>query len=476
MNKGVISLFLVAVMIAAIVSGCGAAAPANAPAAEAPAATEEPAAAAPVATEEPAAEAPAATEEPAAEAPAATEEAAAEAAAAPAGEPVTLEFIQWWEPELPAGEFRALMDEFEAQNPGIKVELISGPYASTKEQVVAGAAAGTMSDVVGLDGAWVSDFVKQGSIANLTDLMSQAGYDDSELASQIQLNGSTYMIPVVNFVYPVFVNLDLMEKAGIANPPASRTEFADAATKLTDAENNVYGWVLPLSMEQPNGIQNDVMSWVWASGGSMMKDGQPDLTNEDVRSAMEYIKGLYDAGVIAPGSFSMKEQDKVEEFTNGRVGMMVDSLAHINLIRERNPDLNFAITALPAKDDYTGKRGLPYASWGIGISATSEHQAEAWKLVQFLMSAETNSKLSSIANAFPGNVNSTPDFVQTDELFGAAFEVFQAGYLANEFVGLPVAEELMRLFDEQFQLYLDGSQSLDDALNNAQAAWMENFQ
>jgi multiple sugar transport system substrate-binding protein len=368
------------------------------------------------------------------------------------------------------------MDEFEAQNPGIKVELISGPYAATREQVVAGAAAGTMSDVVGLDGAWVSDFVKQGSIANLTDLMKQANYDDSELASQIKLNGSTYMIPVVNFVYPVFVNLDLMEKAGIANPPASRSEFADAATKLTDATNNVYGWVLPLSMELPNGIQNDVMSWVWASGGSMMKDGKPDLTNDDVRSAMEYIKGLYDAGVVAPGAFSMREPDKVEEFVNGRVGMMIDSLAHINLIRERNPELKFAITALPAKDDYTGKRGLPYASWGIGISATSEHQAEAWKLVEFLMSKDVNSKLSSIAHAFPGNVNSTPDFVKTDELFGAAFEVFKTGYLANEFVGLPVAEELMRSFDEQFQPYLDGSQSLDDTLNNAQAAWMEYFQ
>jgi multiple sugar transport system substrate-binding protein len=68
------------------------------------------------------------------------------------------------------------------------------------------------------------------------------------------------------------------------------------------------------------------------------------------------------------------------------LGMMVDSLAHINMIRERNPDLNFAITALPAADDgYTGKRGLPYASWGIGVSPpTSKHQAEAWKLVQFL--------------------------------------------------------------------------------------------
>ncbi|GIK73148.1 MAG: sugar ABC transporter substrate-binding protein [Chloroflexota bacterium] len=426
MNKRVISLFLVLTLLVAAVSGCTIVAPQAAP-------------------------------------------------AAPGDGTVTLEFTQWWEPELPAGAFRALMDEFEAQNPGIKVQLISGPYSTTREQVVAGAAAGTMSDVVGLDGAWVNDFVKQGSLANLSDLMAQAGYDDSELAAQIQLNGATYMIPVVNFVYPVFVNLDLMEAAGISNPPATRSEFAAAAAALVDPANNRYGWVLPLSLEQPNGIQNDVMSWVWASGGSMMADGQPDLTNDAVRSVAEFIKGLYDAGVIAPGAFSMREQDKVEEFVNGRVGMMISSLAHINMIRERNPELNFAITAIPAEDGYTGRRGLPYASWGIGVAANSPHQAEAWKLVEFLMSAETNSRLSSIANAFPGNINSTPDFVQTDELFGAAFEVFQAGYLANEFVGLPVAEELMRLFSEQFQLYLDGSQSLDDALNNAQEAWMAYF-
>ena len=84
------------------------------------------------------------------------------------------------------------MDEFEAANPGIKVSLISGPYASTKEQVVAGAAAGTMSDVVGLDGAWVSDFVKQGSLANLTDLMGQAGFDDSEVAGHWRRGWARY--------------------------------------------------------------------------------------------------------------------------------------------------------------------------------------------------------------------------------------------------------------------------------------------
>ncbi|MCB2816647.1 extracellular solute-binding protein, partial [Listeria monocytogenes] len=81
----------------------------------------------------------------------------------------------WWEPELPAGALKGLMDDFTKQNPNIEVKLLSGPYASTKEQVVAGAASGTMSDVVGLDGAWVSDFKKQGAIADLSALMKQNG-------------------------------------------------------------------------------------------------------------------------------------------------------------------------------------------------------------------------------------------------------------------------------------------------------------
>jgi multiple sugar transport system substrate-binding protein len=391
------------------------------------------------------------------------------------GGSVKLEFAQWWEPELPAGALRDLMDQFESENPGITVDLLSGPYASTKEQVFAGAAAGTMSDVVGLDGAWVSDFAKQGALADLTKLMADQKYDDSQLASQIKIDGSTYMIPVVNFVYPLFTNDDLLAQAGITAPPTNRSEFEAAADALTGLGNNVSGWVLPLALDAPNGIQNDVMSWVWSSGGSMLKDGKPDVTNKDVKSAVDYIKGLYDKGDIAPGALTMKEQDKVEEFTNGRVGMMIDSLAHINLIRESNPDLNFSVSAIPAVDGYTGDRGIPYASWGIGVSDTSKHPAEAFKLVQFLMSKDVNSKLSTLANAFPGNTESTPDFSKSDPLFQKAFDIYKSGYPANEFTGLPVAEQLMRDFDEQFQQALTGDQSVSDALKNAQDKWKSDF-
>jgi multiple sugar transport system substrate-binding protein len=91
------------------------------------------------------------------------------------------------------------------------------------------------------------------------------------------------------------------------------------------------------------------------------------------------------------------------------------------------------------------------------------------------MSQDINAKLATIANAFPGNANAAPDLSKSDPLFSDAFKVYQAGHPANEFVGLPVAEDLMRSFDEEFQLMLDGDQTVDEMLANAQAAWEKEF-
>lgn len=386
-----------------------------------------------------------------------------------------IEFIQWWEPEMPPGSLRSIMDDFEKANPDIKVTLVSGPYTTTHDQIVVGAASGTLSDVVGLDGAWVNGLAKQGAIASMDGLMDAVKYDRSQIADITKVNGQSVMFPLATFVYPVFVNLDLAKAAGVDTMPTTRTEFAAAAKKMTHADRNQYGWVLPLSLQNPGGIQNDVMSWVWASGGSMLKDGKPDLENSTVVGTMTFVKSLQDAGVISPGIFAKREQEKVEEFANGRIGMMIDSLAHINLLRQRSPNLHFGISALPAMDGYTGKRGLPYAAWGIGISNGTEHKAEAWKLVSYLMSPEVNGRLVSLANAFPGNVHAKPDFSKSDPLFADAFKIYQTGYLANEFVGLPVAEDLMRDMTIEAQKMFDGQEDAKQAAAATQKQWLAAF-
>ena len=389
---------------------------------------------------------------------------------------VTLEFQQWWGVELPEGALDEICQKF-TDDTGIKIELLSNPYADTKTQIAAGAAAGTMADVVGLDGSWVYDFAKQGSISNLTKLMEKDGYDVSQLSDQIKYEGNTYMIPVVNFAYPLYVNMDILKKAGVEKVPTTWTEFMDACEKIT-SKTDAAAYAIPLSSEAPNGIQNQFMSWVWASGGSMLNEGKPGLKgNETVKAVTDLFKEMSEKGYLAKGVNAMKEQDMVNEFQNGRLAFMVVGISHLTLIKEEAPDLNFDYAPMPVKDGYAEKSGLDVANWGIGIASNCEHQEEAMKFVEYLMSPEVNAELAQLANAFPGNSTSEPDYSSNDELFKKAYDIFGKGYAINEFTGAPTSEDLMRSFNEQFVLYLDGdTASADEMLNEVQKAWEPAFE
>lgn len=391
--------------------------------------------------------------------------------AAVSADDTTLEFQQWWGVELPDGALQEICDGF-TEETGVKIDLLSNPYADTKTQIAAGAAAGTMADVVGLDGSWVYDFAKQGSIANLTELMEADGYDDSQLSDQIKYEGNTYMIPVVNFAYPLFVNTDILEEAGVEEIPTTWSEFLDACDKITTNTDKA-AYAIPLSTEAPNGIQNQFSSWLWASGGNLLQDGKPALTDNDkLAQLVDMVKTMKDKGYLADGAEAMKEQDMVNEFENGRLAFMVDGISHLTTIKTESPDLNFTFAKMPVMDDYTDKSGMDVANWGIGIAENCENKEAAMQFVEYLMSPEVNAKLAQLANAFPGNSTAEPDYSSNDELFQKAFEIFSEGYAINEFTGAPTAEDLMRSMNEQLVLYIDGdTASVDEMLSATQEAW-----
>lgn len=396
--------------------------------------------------------------------------------AALADDEITLEFQQWWGVELPDGALQEIVDGFTAET-GIKIELLSNPYADTKTQIAAGAATGTMADVVGLDGSWVYDFAKQGAIANLSELMEADGYDNTQLSGEIQVDGSTYMIPVVNFAYPLYVNLDILEAAGVEEIPANWSEFKDACALI--AENtDAAAFYIPLNAEAPNGIQNQFMTWLWSSGGSMLKDGLPGLTDNDALvSVVEFVKEMYDNGYLSAGVLAGKEQDMVNEFENGRLAFMVDGISHLTTIKNESPDLNFTVAPQPVMDEYDGQSGMDVANWGIGIAGNCEYKEEAIKFVEYMMSPEVNAKLAELANAFPGNSLAEPDYSANDELFLAVFDIFQDCYAINEFTGLPTSEDLMRSFNEQLILFLDGDiDSAAEMLEGIQELWAPAFE
>jgi multiple sugar transport system substrate-binding protein len=397
--------------------------------------------------------------------------------AANANTTVNLNFSQWWAPQMAGhNSLQNLVNQFEQQNPGIHVTLETAPYASVASETIAQAATGTMADVVGLDGSWVNPLYKEGALLNLSAEMKQTGFDQNSIKSQVKVDNATYDIPVVNFAYPLFTNNALLAKAGIAHPPTDWTEFVSDAVALSKLSKTTWGWIIPLTLNPPNGAQNDVMSWVWASGGSMLKNGQPNLTHNPTLSAVvNMLKQVYQDHAMFPGPDAVVETDKVENFINGRIGMMIDSMADSSAIAQGAPNLKYTVSALPPENGYKGKQGITVASWGIGISSKSAHPAQAWKFVQFLLSKNVNSQIATDASGFPGNAMARPDFTGANPHYKAAFEVYQSRVPMNEFVGLPESTQLMTDFVTQFQKFFAGQMSAGNMLQTVQAQWKQVF-
>ncbi|MBD8012139.1 sugar ABC transporter substrate-binding protein [Microbacterium sp. Re1] len=382
------------------------------------------------------------------------------------GGDVTLSFAQWWQPEA-NGQMEKLVDEFEEANPGIKIELQTGPYGDTKDQLVAGAASGTLPDLIGLDGNWVYDLTKQGVLADLGEV--SGGSDLIDSIEGVEVDGGTRMLNVVYATYVLFANTDILDAAGV-EVPTTWDEFAEAARAVKASSPDVSPLALPLSLESPVGIKNDVLSWYWASEGSFRDGEGADLEDDDLAELLDYFAGLNKEGLIAPGLANMLEQDKVESFASGQTAMIVSATPHVNVIGERD-QVNFTVGAIPTKDDFSGTPGATYASWGIGIADSSDHKEEAWKFVEFLLGAEQNGALATAANMFPANGDASPDESAMAENSVKAFEIWKQGAPVDEFLGLPAAEQLQRTLIEQVQQILAGDEDAAAGLSSAQVEW-----
>ena len=139
----------------------------------------------------------------------------------------TLKFQQWWGAELPEGYLDEVVANYQEES-GNTVELLTAPWADTKTAITAGAANNTIADIVSVDGAWLAEFVDMGI---LTDIEA-AGVDTSVVGDYWKVGDTAYVVPVNNFAYPMYVNMDILKEAGVDAIPTNWTELLDACEKI----------------------------------------------------------------------------------------------------------------------------------------------------------------------------------------------------------------------------------------------------
>jgi len=409
-----------------------------------------------------------------------------ELAVAAGAEDRTLVFTQWWEDEMEAGSLAALVRDFETQNPGIRIQLDTRPYAEVHRLLFAGDSgaeaesadaeggaegveaaevqAAFMPDILGLDPRWLEDLIRQGKLAS----------HEGETAAQ----GAAYALPLVSFMTPLFYRIDLLQAAGFDRPPKSQGEFSAMVRTLTDKNADRYGFALSLSPEDPQGIYRDILPWFRSSGAGLFRRGSLEFSGPQVIGVLGFLNGLYREGLIAPEVFTMTNKDRIEDFSAGRVAMMIASIGEARTLQAAGVPLG--ITTIPGPDGYIGKPSVGITSWYAGLSRSSRHGDEGRAFLAFL--AEQSPAIAKSAGAVPGaiapvstdpeeSIDASKNSFETSSLYAKAYDIYEAGDIPEEFPGLPEQNALESILREELRVMFEKGRSPEETAKAVQTRW-----
>jgi multiple sugar transport system substrate-binding protein len=270
--------------------------------------------------------------------------------------------------------YSKLVNEFEKENPNIKVHVEVLPWQGRMEKLMAALAANQAPDVMYLNVFLVPKLAATGNLAPLDKYLPsgvRADYFSGAIKS-CQYDGRLYAMPVLQSVVTYIYNVDLFKKAGLdpKAPPETWAELEEAARKLTcdtDGDGKIDQWGIRFDLNRPSPITS-VVPFVWQAGGDLISaDGTEAIYDspEAVR-AVEFIKGLIDKGYMQKSNI----QGGGLPFTSGKIGIDLQR-ENMDVIKLRAEGLDFEIAA--GENHHAAAKRLPTGSALLICHQLSNH-------------------------------------------------------------------------------------------------------
>lgn len=215
--------------------------------------------------------------------------------------------------------WKGVVDEFQAANPNIKVDVQVINWNDIDTQVATMVQNGQVPDI--LQTGDYSGFVADQLLYKVDEVLSPATSADmlEKFAEFGKVDGTGYGIPFVSSARALFYNKELFAKAKITDPPKTWDELKAAAEKLKAAGvSQPFG--LPLGQEE---AQAESFLWMLGNGGGYKDDaGKWAINSPQNVETFGYLKGLVDAGLTTPNPGTKDRKTVWEDFGAGKVGMV----------------------------------------------------------------------------------------------------------------------------------------------------------
>lgn len=321
----------------------------------------------------------------------------------------TLKFVSWQKDERGVGDWWALViKEFEAKNPGVKVEWTKverGAYADTMTTLFAG---GKPPEIVHLASFEFQKFADQGWLEDLGPYAKQSGLNLDGWAGQsaCQWKGKTVCVMMLYFGNLFAYNAAMLAKEGI-KPPTNWAEYLAAAKKLTKDTN---GDTIPdqfgTGHETKGGggqYLSELMNYTLDAGGRWT-----DANGKVTINTPQMIEGLARWKEVVKNSYTPRDLSAGEVrqmFADGKIGMKLDGPWLYPIILKGKAKDDIKIAPVPLDPPVGGSSNI----LGMASEIPADTKKLVWSFISIATSDQFQSEYATLAASTPPSPRAKTD-------------------------------------------------------------------
>lgn len=362
-----------------------------------------------------------------------------------------------------------LIQQFEAQNPNIKINAEYKPFGQTQTAFATAAQAGKAPDILRSDVGWVTQFASLRYLLSIDQYVSQSDTSDYLAAplSYDKYNGHIYGLPQVTDFLALLYNKAELAKAGFSTPPATMAQFEADAMKIVQSKVAKYGF-------ETSGASYFALPFLWSFGGGMIDPSNNILVNNAGSVAgLSFLLKLQNTDKVMPAKvdFNNGYNNMVNDLKSGQTAMIFNGPWEVSNILTGSAftgnSSNLGIAGIPTGPN--GQTGSPVGGQSYVIYAGTAHPAEAYKFISFMSSTASQVAIAKANHTLPTRNSAYQDATVSSDPVISAFHAIQSTAVNRPII--PQGGQLFNDFDPNIQAALAGAKTPSAALDAVSTAW-----
>ena len=279
--------------------------------------------------------------------------------------------------------------QFEAKNPGIKIEITAkaGEYFELLQSMIADAAAGNEKPDIFVGGYNLLNYIaNEMDPVNVDQLTGDKAALDAlyanftpEMLALGNVDGEQVGLPVAVSNMVMYCNMDIFKQAGLteADIPATWEEVAKVSETIKSKTSH-YG----IAIQLPDNWGDQAL--VFSAGGELLSEDKTrvDFTNEGCVKALTMWQDLYKKGYSPVAT----DTEQTANFNAGDIAMICTTIMKINTFGE-HAAFELKVAQCPGFEGL--KKQLPAGGAAmISFSADDAKKAAAFEFMKYMTSQE----------------------------------------------------------------------------------------